>query len=178
MLLVLFSPYVVGFMVKLTSQAPFLAIRTGSMEPEISTGDFVQTKKVNPEDLQIGMIIAFDAHGLWDGAPEYLIVHRIVDNFEEQGIIYFITQGDANTRPDDAPIPQDRIVGRFWFKIQFFGWILIPLEDLNILGLNLITLILYGLPTIAIINFLIAIIKKREEKEEKKITFAVFSLIF
>ncbi len=74
-------------------------VLSGSMEPEFSVDDMVITKKC--DSYEVGDIIMFET-------ATSNTTHRIKE-ITDKG---FITQGDANNAPDQAPVNEEQIVGR------------------------------------------------------------------
>ena len=80
---------------------PLAAVSSQSMWPTLRKGDLIFLKGVDePEDLQIGDIIAFRHQ-------KGITVHRVL---EIDGDV-ITTQGDANTVPD-KPVEFDQVIGR------------------------------------------------------------------
>lgn len=99
-------------------------ITSGSMGPTISPGDVVllgEPPAPGDDLLQPGTVITFRD----PGDPDALITHRI-DETREDGL--YRTRGDANGRPDSAPVAPDDIVG--------VGRMLVPLIGLPVLWLR------------------------------------------
>ena len=110
-----------------------------SMTDTINVYDVVFTKKVDPDDLEIGDVITFySTNNYFKGTP---ITHRLVDIVEVPGTgKMFVTKGDANKKADAEKVYPENVLGKVIFKIpqlgrvQFFlaskgGWlvaILIP----------------------------------------------------
>lgn len=108
------------------------------MTPNINRGDLLFVRGIDPEDIkngtiedQEGDVVVFDACGLWGGAPEEPIVHRIVHKWynETTQKWYFFTKGDANFHIDMAIISEDRIYGVVIGGIPYVGFIKIILID-------------------------------------------------
>ena len=70
------------------------AARGLSMEPEILDGDRVKLEVCSPESVSPGQIVAYR------GGGGLMIIHRIVETFEKDGIPYFQAKGDSNKNPD------------------------------------------------------------------------------
>ena len=106
--------YLIYFILQiaLNTSTPMVVVVSGSMEPNINKGDLLFLQGVDPEDIEVGDVIVYDAHGLWLGAPDDPIVHRVIDIFKEDGKLYFVTKGDANREGIDEPVGFDRIVGK------------------------------------------------------------------
>ncbi len=83
------------------------AVLSGSMEPEIMTGDLAVIK--SSEDYDIGDIVVYSS--------QYeLIIHRIVDINGEK----VVTKGDANN-VNDSPVDKSDIKGKMIFHIPYLG---------------------------------------------------------
>jgi signal peptidase len=91
-------------------------IMTGSMNPTIPVGSIVIIKKVNPEDVDVGDIIAFKG-------SESTILHRVIDKVVEEETFYFRTKGDANDVPDPWIVKPEDIRGALMFTIPYYGYL-------------------------------------------------------
>jgi len=105
-------------------------VLSGSMEPELSTGDLIFIAE--RDSYQKDDVIVFQ-----DGSMA--VAHRIVSINEEE----VITRGDANNT-SDAPFHPDRIKGEVVFAIPFVGYLVniikTPIGTLVILGLAIFLL--------------------------------------
>jgi len=155
--------------VALNTEAPIVIVVSGSMEPSISEGDLLFVAGANPEDIKNGTaedkngdVIVFDARGLWAGAPEEPIVHRVVDKYLVGDTWYFQTKGDANSLPDQAHVPESRIIGVVIGGIPYIGWVKIVLTESGLL-----------IPLLVIISAFLVIsiirdIYQDEDEDQKK----------
>lgn len=91
-------------------------VSTASMEETLMTGEviFVDT---GYEEYYEQEIITFHADINGDGTME-IVTHRIVDKYEEDGVIYYTTKGDNPlTNPTsntwEIDITSDRIIGKY-----------------------------------------------------------------
>lgn len=167
-----FGSYLIYFIlqVALDTQTPMVVVVSGSMEPEINKGDLLFLRGMDAEHIKEqdsdheGDIIVYDAKGLWEGAPEEPIVHRVVDKYYEDGRWYFITKGDANAKVDKEPVSASRILGVVCGKVPYVGWVKIVMSDY---GLFIPILIILSVPLI--ISILWDLIRGEEEEEEEKI---------
>jgi len=117
-------------------------LSSGSMEPELKSGDLVVTRPVAPEAVEVGDIIVFystDAH-------ENLVSHRVV-SIERNSSISFLTQGDAYGAPDPYLIPARNLVGQVFFHIPVLGHMVAFMKTTP--GL-LVTLVVPGLAIITV----------------------------
>jgi len=144
----------------LQTQFPVGIAISNSMEPYIKKGDLIFIRGMDPAEIKSGTvsdktgdIIAFDARGLWDGAPDTPIVHRVVKKWQTASGWYFRTKGDASPTIDRAAIPENRIYGIMCGKIPLIGWLIIALTNPIIL-ISVIAVIL-----------LVPLILRRKKKE-------------
>ena len=102
-------------------------VLTGSMEPEISPGDFITIRKVNPDKLKVNDIITYRIN-------DEAITHRII-KIEGDKIT---TKGDANNTEDPEILKTD-VVGKYAFKIPKLGYVInylaLPASIVFIVGL-------------------------------------------
>lgn len=88
---------------------------SGSMEPVFYRGDIVAIEKAdlfgihefNPEDVQIGDIVVYNAE--WFDQP---VIHRIIDIKEINGTTMYEIKGDNNNRSDPYYVTSDQITAR------------------------------------------------------------------
>ena len=86
------------------------AVETGSMEPEISAGDFIV---IHAEDeYAVGDVITF-----YDSARGQYVTHRVI-LVSESG---YTTKGDANNAQDNFTVPPSAVVGRVVAVLRGFG---------------------------------------------------------
>ncbi|MFX1375906.1 MAG: signal peptidase I [Promethearchaeota archaeon] len=150
----------------LNTKSPMVVVVSGSMEPNLHKGDLLFLKGKNAGSIKNGTIegkegdiIVFDARGLWVNAPSEPIVHRVIDKMYDNGW-FFLTKGDANPNPDDAWVPETRILGVVVGRIPYIGWVKIVLTDSGLL-----------IPLLVIVSMLLVIsiiwdIVKNEEDDE------------
>lgn len=151
--------------IALNTDSPMVVVVSGSMEPNLHKGDLLFLKGKDAEDIKNGTIegkegdiIVFNARGLWIHAPSDPIVHRVVDKMYDNGW-FFLTKGDANPNPDEAWVPETRILGVVVGRIPYIGWVKIILTDSGLL-----------IPLLVIVSALLVIsiiwdLVKKEEDE-------------
>lgn len=103
---------------KIGGYAPLIVL-TGSMEPNIMSGDLIFVKQVNASEIKERDVIAFfDPEG--NGIS--ILTHRVTKVYEENGTIYFRTMGDANNAEDRTAVSADKLVGIYTeFRIPGAG---------------------------------------------------------
>ena len=93
-------------------------IVTGSMEPLIMPGDVTLIEKITNNDelkkLKAGDIIQFKR-------DDILIVHRIIDIVDDEGMICYKTKGDNNSTEDRELVTAENIKGSLYKVIPKLG---------------------------------------------------------
>ncbi|WP_410509850.1 signal peptidase I [Methanosarcina hadiensis] len=102
-----------------TGSAKALIVLSGSMTPLMLPGDMITVKSVNPDELEVGDVIAFRDPG---SKPDSFVTHRII-SIEERDERVFRTKGDANEEEDSFKVPASNVVGRLTFVIPFAGYL-------------------------------------------------------
>ena len=97
-----------------------VTVISGSMEPEISVGDYVIIKKPRKEDIQKGTIITFEQDGV-------LVTHR-VESVVSDGV--YSTKGDANNTVDSKLVKFENILGISTLVVPKFGKLLLWLRTI------------------------------------------------
>ena len=168
-----FGSYLVFFILQVSfnTESPIVIVISGSMEPNIHKGDLLFVAGIDAEDIKNGTaedkngdVIVFDARGLWSGAPQEPIVHRVVDKYLVGDTWYFRTKEDANPAWDAAPVPESAIIGVVIGGIPYIGWVKIFLTESGLL-----------IPLLVIVSVLLVVsivrdVIKGEHKEEEKDT--------
>lgn len=98
-----------------------LAVISGSMEPAIHTGDVIIVKPLaQGEEIRDGDVITFRAKD----APSMLITHRVMGTVlvNEKPVAY-TTKGDANPSIDADVVTREQVVGRYLWRIPYFGYV-------------------------------------------------------
>ena len=85
------------------------SILSGSMEPEINTGDLAIVKSVDAEDVK------------YEGK---VVTHRVVEKNEEG----FITKGDNNNTNDTEIVRGEDLIGKVLFHMPFLGYVTVFLS--------------------------------------------------
>lgn len=135
----------------------FLTVRSGSMEPEIKTGNVVVSTKIDPSSIKIGDVITF--HYTSDENPNRCYTHRVYDIIKTNDDSYvFQTKGDNNEDVDAKYVKPSEVIGRVCLVLPYFGY-------LGEFARSLAGYILFlVLPTVLIILFEIRRIFKTNNK--------------
>ena len=118
---------IIYFALRLLGIAEIYKVKTGSMEDNIHTGDYILI--YNKKDYNVGDIVTYQK-------GNYHVTHRIISKKGNK----FITKGDANNTPDEE-INKKTIIG----KVIYHGGIINFLIDFKyaiasgLLGLYLIS---------------------------------------
>ncbi|MGA0879476.1 MAG: signal peptidase I, partial [Ilumatobacteraceae bacterium] len=88
----------------------FTIVQGASMQPALYDGDLVLTRQ--QDSYRIGDLIVYPID------TNKAVIHRIIDGNATDG---WITQGDNNDRPDAWKVPNDGILGKYWFMIPDVG---------------------------------------------------------
>ncbi len=97
-----------------------LRIVSGSMEPEISVGEYILIRASASEDIKEGDIISFYSRDPQiAGMPN---THRVAAApiITDSGI-EFITRGDANLKNDDYRVSEDELIGKYVMSLSALG---------------------------------------------------------
>lgn len=114
---------------------------SGDAQDHIEVGDLIFIGNANAASLQEGDVIAF-----MDGTV--VVTHRIVaveQNGEGQPV--FTTKGDANNAPDQRPVTEHNLIGKYLLRIPKVGdfaiFLQTPLGMVLFIGIPMIGFILY-----------------------------------
>ena len=150
-----------GVRYALDTAYPLLAVASGSMVPTLNVGDLIIVQGISNFSTVYahpgnGTIIVFhtylpgDNHPMLLGvASDELIVHRVINETEIDGVYYFSTKGDANPIPDTwdpkpygygTGVPDYYVVGKVVGKIPWIGYI--PLDIRTTEGLETIIVLI------------------------------------
>lgn len=99
-------PFVVYSVPQVAGAEASYVVLSGSMEPEISTGDVIVVYPVDPATVGEGDVITFAR-----GNSEVPTTHRVVEVVETDSGRAFRTMGDANEDPDASLVRPEQVVG-------------------------------------------------------------------
>lgn len=95
-----------------------LIVLTDSMYPQIHSGDLIICRTAEPEEIQLGDVIAFFDPA---GSGTSVVTHKVMEITEVGGEIAWVTQGIANNAADSMPAPGDNLVGVYQSRIPNLG---------------------------------------------------------
>lgn len=98
-----------------------LTVLSGSMEPNIHTGDVIVIRPYTPADeIKEGDVITFRTKEKAD----MLITHRVVGTVNVNGVPQvYVTKGDANDSEDLSTVGKDQVVGVYQARVPYFGYV-------------------------------------------------------
>lgn len=141
-----------------------LIVLTDSMYPVIESGDLIICHTEEPENVQVGDVIAFFDPA---GNGTSIVTHRVMEIAEDADGISWKTKGDNNNTEDRLPVKEDKLVAVY--------------EGTRIAGLGNVALFMQTpaglvvcvvLPLVALIGY--DMIRRRiYEKESKEDTDAL-----
>jgi signal peptidase len=98
-----------------------LTVLSGSMAPAIRTGDVIVDEPLAiGDEVRVGDVVTFRSREKTD----MLITHRVVEIVKVDGrVLAYKTKGDANKDADTVLVGLEQLVGRYQWRIPFFGYI-------------------------------------------------------
>ena len=84
-----------------------LIVLTDSMYPVIESGDLIICHTEDPENIQVGDVIAFFDPA---GNGSSIVTHRVIEVTEQNGEIAWRTKGDNNNTEDRLPVVASKLV--------------------------------------------------------------------
>ncbi len=146
-----------------------LIVRSGSMAPAIDAGSIVvirpETGLIAPQDkihlYNKDDIIAFRG----DSNPETIITHRILGVKVDKNDVLYKTKGDANDDVDGWIVSEGNVLGKAYFTLPLFGYLLAFTKS-NI-GFSLLVIF----PAVLVIFLEIAAIYKEIRKQKRALQF-------
>lgn len=90
-------------------------VQSGSMEPAIHTGSLIFVKPL--DGYKKGDIVT---RATKDG--KVTVTHRIIEEAQEKGEVYFKTKGDANDGEDTEKVFKKEIIGKSFLAVPLLGY--------------------------------------------------------
>lgn len=95
-----------------------LIVLTDSMEPVIDGGDLIICRTTDPKEIKVKDIIAFIDPA---GNGTSILTHRVIEVVEQDGALFFRTQGDFNNTADKDLVPAEDLIGLYKSRIPDAG---------------------------------------------------------
>ena len=167
-LVLLFIAALIFLLVPAVFASNLAVVYSGSMAPEMPTGALAVVEPVDPADIEVGDIIAFDPP--WDD-DDVTVSHRVIEIVEGE-TLGFVTKGDANEDPDFDLVPATSVTGKIILSAPNLGYILARVSDYTHGQLGFVLFVC--VPTVLLIgsavrdmNFMVNPRKRRERLRKK-----------
>ena len=92
-----------------------IVVGSGSMSGELETGDAIVYEEYTNQFIDVGDILVFKKNGS-------LVIHRVIEKTTINGVVRYITKGDANESEDAGYITNSDIVGITKLRILYIGY--------------------------------------------------------
>ena len=104
-------------------------IRTDSMEPILMVGDVVVVEDIDPDNIQVGDIVAFYVDVTNDGEDD-VIIHYIDEIIQyDEDTLVFKSKPEVSNLQDRWTIEEHDIIGVYKYKVEDIGKILLFLNS-------------------------------------------------
>ncbi|MHA1632557.1 MAG: signal peptidase I [Candidatus Freyarchaeota archaeon] len=120
---VFFMNYVMPMIPALRSiGARVMVVASGSMRPFLNLGDIVMLRGIDPEEIEVGDVIAFNVAPRFQQQYGYppTVMHRVINISRVGSDLYFQTKGDASEK-DPFTVPAIDVIGLYDWKIPYAG---------------------------------------------------------
>lgn len=126
LLIVLIALVVFVFISRIKNESPsvfgyhIFQVSSGSMEPELMTGDVILDKEVDPSEIQVGDIITYK--GMKGDLENKIVTHKVKEvKITSDGRRHFITQGIAKGAIEDPEFDESYVIGKYQRKIPLLN---------------------------------------------------------
>lgn len=92
-----------------------IVVGSGSMTGALNTGDAIVYEEYTNQVIDVGEIIVFEKDGV-------RVIHRVVEKYTVDGVVRYITKGDANPDNDTGYITNSSIVGTVKLRVLYIGY--------------------------------------------------------
>jgi signal peptidase len=136
----------------------FMAVTTGSMEPEYPVGSLIITRRVSVDRINVGDVISYMAKN-----SDAVVTHRV--SRVDAGGECFYTKGDANQDEDSLPVEYSRIMGKVFLKIPGLGYVF--MVSGRGIGRVITVALLIAMLFVLVSMFIYDILEKRRRNHEE-----------
>ncbi|MDD2377682.1 MAG: signal peptidase I [Bacilli bacterium] len=133
------------------------SISSNSMKPDLSIGNIILVKEIDPHKIKIGDIITYE--GMNGELIGKRITHKVEGISQEKDRVVFYTKGTNNTTTDPV-VYENQVYGKMIYKFKFFS--LVSMIMRNTYGFILLVVIPLGMIYISEVKDLIKEIKARK----------------
>lgn len=128
--IVLLASFLISFIyigiIRMTGNVPsffgltLIRVNDDNMEPVIDVGEIVICKNIEPEDVELGDVVAYKAtRGSQKGNLVVSQVSKVP--YEKDGVYYFTTRGIEREVVDDLEFTEDQLRGKVTRVIPYVG---------------------------------------------------------
>ena len=142
-------------------------VYSGSMAPVMPMGSLAWMEPVDPAQIKVGDIIAFNTVR----SPDTTVSHRVIEVLDGE-TLSFRTKGEANEDPDPWEVPAANVLAKVSFNMPNLGYVLAYIRQYTKSQLGFAFFI--ALPTILLIgsamrdmNFALSSGKRRTRQRKK-----------
>lgn len=135
-----------------------LIVLTDSMYPQIHSGDLIICHTEEPENIQVGDVIAFFDPA---GNGTSVVTHQVIEITEKYDELAWVTKGIANNTADYLPVPADKLVGVYQSRIPNLGNVVLFMQTTT--GL----IVCVVLPILLLVGYDILRRRKYEKQKQK-----------
>lgn len=144
---ILFVAVIITMVLPAVFSARLAVVYSASMAPEMPMGALAWMESVDPAEIKVGDIIAFNPPR---HEPDVIVSHRVVEVLSDGASLEFRTKGDANENPDFDVIPASNVMAKVTYNIPKAGYALARIRQYTRGQLGFVLFI--GLPTIWLIG--------------------------
>ena len=99
-----------------------LSIQSGSMAPSLPAVSVVVI--MGAQDYQVGDVITYVREGSPQTKSVISTTHRITEIKKADEGTFYVTKGDFNSTSDGEPINKDRVLGKVFWAMPYFGYLI------------------------------------------------------
>jgi len=142
----LFLAVIITMVLPTVLSAKLAVVYSASMAPAMPVGALALMEPINPSEIEVGDIIAFNP----PRDPDVTVSHRVVEVLSDGASLEFRTKGDANENPDLDVTPASNVIAKVTYNIPKAGYALARIRQYAKGKLGFVLFI--GLPTIWLIG--------------------------